>query len=302
MNKNNLKLSVNTGFAVNRIIDNKKFIEFVKNKLRIRYIQPTSDWLSLFMDKKYSYKNINNLNKLMNKYDIKVNSCFTGAFTRLNHLAHPDKDQQKHWINYFKHFIDLSLDLGANYVGSHLGILSYDDNKKRNKILNNRVIKNWQILGEYAYKKKLKSLIWEPMSISREFGETINECKKIQLLLNKKKYSNFKLCLDVGHGDINSKDKKNYDPYYWLKSFVKESPVIHIKQVHKGSFGHLPFTKKNNLKGIVNAEKVINIIEKQGNYNTELAFELSFKERDPIDKNVKKDVISSVQHWKKYLN
>ena len=302
MNKNNLKLSVNTGFAVNRIIDNKKFIEFVKNKLRIRYIQPTSDWLSLFMDKKYSYKNISNLNKLMNKYDIKVNSCFTGAFTRLNHLAHPDKDQQKHWINYFKHFIDLSLDLGANYVGSHLGILSYDDNKKRNKILNNRVLKNWQILGEYAYKKKLKSLIWEPMSISREFGETINECKKIQFLLNKKKYSNFKLCLDVGHGDINSKDKKNYDPYYWLKSFVKESPVIHIKQVHKGSFGHLPFTKKNNLKGIVNAEKVINIIEKQGNYNTELAFELSFKERDPIDKNVKKDVISSVKHWKKHLN
>ena len=34
--------------------------------------------------------------------------------------------------------------------------------------------------------KKLKSLIWEPMSISREFGETINECHKIQRLLNKK--------------------------------------------------------------------------------------------------------------------
>ena len=45
----------------------------------------------------------------------------------------------------------------------------------------------------------------------------------------------------------------------------------------------------------MNAKKVINIIEKQGNYNTELAFELSFKERDPIDKNVK-DVISSVKH------
>ena len=51
MSKNNIKLSVNTGFAVNRIIDNQKFIEFVKNKLRIEYIQPTSDWLSLFMDK-----------------------------------------------------------------------------------------------------------------------------------------------------------------------------------------------------------------------------------------------------------
>ena len=34
--------------------------------------------------------------------------------------------------------------------------------------------------------KKIEILIWEPMSISREFGETIKECKKIQILLNKK--------------------------------------------------------------------------------------------------------------------
>tara|TARA_Y100000591_G_scaffold267219_1_gene241200 strand:+ start:930 stop:1841 length:912 start_codon:yes stop_codon:yes gene_type:complete len=301
--KNSIKLSVNTGFAVNRIINNEKFAQFVKNNLKIEYIQPTSDWLNLFMSNKYTYKNVINLNKILNRYNIKVNSCFTGAFTRLNHLAHPDKDQQKYWINYFKNFIDLSIDLGANYVGSHLGILSYDDNKnkKRNNILVKRVIRNWHILGEYAYKKKLKSLIWEPMSISREFGETINECKKIQILLNKKKPSNFKLCLDVGHGDINSKNKKDYDPYYWLNSFVKESPVVHIKQVHKGSFGHLPFTKKNNSKGIVDAKKIIKIIQKKKNEDTELAFELSFKERDPIDKNVKNDVISSVKYWKKFL-
>ena len=82
-------------------------------------------------------------------------------------------------------------------------------------------------------RKKLKSLIWEPMSISREFGETLNECKKIQKLLNKRKPFNFKLCLDVGHGDINSKNKNNFNPYKWLKSFIKESPVVHIKQVQK---------------------------------------------------------------------
>jgi D-erythrulose 1-phosphate 3-epimerase len=302
MIKNKIKLSVNTGFAVNRIIDNETFLRFVKNELKIKYIQPTSDWLNLFMPKKYSLKNVNRLSKLLRKFDISVNSCFTGGFTRLNHLAHPDKEQQRYWIEYFKNFIDLSLDLGASYVGSHLGILSYSDNKNRNKILTNRVIKNWHQIGEYAYKKKLKSLIWEPMSISREFGETIQECKKIQFLLNKKQTSNFKLCLDVGHGDINSKNKKNFDPYFWLKSFAKESPVIHIKQVHKGSFGHLPFTKKNNLKGIIDAQKVLNIINNQKNNETELAFELSFKERDPIDKNLKRDVIDSVKYWQKYIN
>jgi hypothetical protein len=139
------------------------------------------------------------------------------------------------------------------------------------------------------------------MSISREFGETISECKKIQKLLNKKKPLNYELCLDVGHGDINSKNKKNYDPYYWLNSFIKESPVIHIKQVCKGNFAHLPFTKKNNVKGIIDAKKIINIINKKRNKETELAFELSFKERDPIDKNLKKDVIDSVKYWKKFI-
>ena len=56
-----------------------------------------------------------------------------------------------------------------------------------------------------------------------------------------------------------------------MKSFIKESPVVHIKQVHEGSFGHHPFTKKNNTKGIIEAKKVINIIKKYKNDDTELA-------------------------------
>lgn len=87
-----------------------------------------------------------------------------------------------------------------------------------------------------------------------------------------------------------------------MKSFIKESPVVHIKQVHEGSFGHHPFTKKNNNKGIIEAKKVLNIIKKYKTDDTELAFELSFKERDPIDKNMKKDVAESVKYWKKYIN
>ena len=53
-----------------------------------------------------------------------------------------------------------------------------------------------------------------------------------------------KLCLDVGHGNLNSKNKKDFDPYFWLEEFANISPVIHIKQVLKNNFSHLPFTKK----------------------------------------------------------
>ena len=70
----NFNLSVNTGFAVNRITDYEEFLRFVKFKLKIDYIQPTSDWLNLFMPKKYTIKNINKLNRTLVKNQIKVNS------------------------------------------------------------------------------------------------------------------------------------------------------------------------------------------------------------------------------------
>jgi len=295
------KLSINAGFAVNRFNNNEIFIDFVKNHLKLNYIQPTSDWLNMNLPERYIFKNVKQLDKVLSKYNVKVNSLFTGAFTRLNHLGHPDKEHQMYWVNWFKRFIDVGIDLGANHVGSHLGILSYHDNKQRKKLLKTRIIKNWHLIGEYAYKKKIKSLIWEPMSISREFGETLNECNQIHSLLNKKKYK-FNLCLDVGHGDLNSKNKSNYDPYKWLEKFSSESPVIHIKQVKKNNFAHLPFTKKDNKDGIIKPKKILDILKKNNNSDTELAFELSFKERDPIDKNLKKNIFETVQYWKKFLN
>jgi D-erythrulose 1-phosphate 3-epimerase len=295
------KLSINTGFAVNRFNNNEIFIDFIKNHLKLNYIQPTSDWLYMNLPDRYIFKNVKQLDKILSKYNVKVNSLFTGAFTRLNHLGHPDKEHQMYWVNWFKRFIDVGIDLGADHVGSHLGIFSYQDNKQRKKLIKTRIIKNWHLIGEYAYKKKIKSLIWEPMSIAREFGETLNECHQIHSLLNKKKYK-FNLCLDVGHGDINSKNKFNYDPYKWLEKFSSESPVIHIKQVKKNNFAHLPFTKKDNKHGIIKPNKILEILKKNNNSDTELAFELSFKERDPIDKNLKKNILETVQYWKKFLN
>ena len=140
------------------------------------------------------------------------------------------------------------------------------------------------------------------MSISREFGDTINECKKIQKKLNQKSKTNFKICLDMGHGNLNSKNKNNFDPYCWLKEFANVSPVLHIKQVVKNNSAHLPFTKKNNAEGIIKASKIFQILNKNKVNDTELSLELSFKERDPIDKNLRKDVVESVIYWKKYLN
>ena len=293
-----IKLSVNSGFALNRFTKNDEFISFVKNYLKIDHIQFTSDFLMLNLNKQLIKKNIFDLEKSLTKNNIKVNSTLTGGFTRLNHLAHPDKSIQNFWIEWFKNFFKISKYLGANYSGSHLGILSYEENKNNFKILQNRLIKNWLILSEYAYKINLKGIIWEPMSISREFGETINKTKKIDYLLNKNSKCPFYLCLDIGHGDINSKNPINYNPYKWLETFNKKSPVIHLKQVIKNNFNHLGFTKKNNKEGLINKKNVLSYFDKKDLNNIEFALELSFKERDPIDRDLKKNVKESVSYWK----
>ena len=56
------------------------------------------------------------------------------------------------------------------------------------------------------------------------------------------------------------------------------------------------------MKGIIKASKVLQILKRNKVNDTELSLELSFKERDPIDKNLRKDVKESVIYWKKYLD
>ena len=138
------------------------------------------------------------------------------------------------------------------------------------------------------------------MSISREQGETINECKKLQRDVNLNSPLSFKLCLDVDHGELTSKNKKDFDPYSWLKVFAKEAKVIHLKQSLKDKGGHWPFINKYNRVGKIKAEKVISTLLNNGCKDAELILELNFRERNPADKDALKNLKKSVNYWKKH--
>ena len=294
---NKFILSLNTGMFVNRFTDYDKFSNFISRTLKLKYIQLTADFLMLNMDDINSYKHAEKLFKSLQKNKIQVNSTFTGAFSRLNHLSHPDKYHQEFWIKWFKRFFKISKNMGANYSGSHLGIVGIDQVKEINKILKSRLVKNWEILGEYAYKINLDGIIWEPMSIDREYGHTLSSTRKINRILNLNSKTPFMLCLDVAHGDDDSKNPDDTNPYKWIDRFANQSPVIHLKQKIKRNYGHLPFTKKNNKYGIINNERVINHLSKSNLKKHELVLELSFKERSIVEKKMKSDIIDSIQYW-----
>ena len=299
-------LGINTGFAVNRFCDPKELFKFIKKELNIRNVQLSADLISPFYNKKLLGKQIKKYKTEINRNSIFISSIFTGAFTRFNHLAHSDKEIQKFWINWFKILVNVSSDLDCDTIGSHFGIFSYkdDNNKKLRKIRRKQNIENWHEVAEYAKTKGIKNIMWEPMSISREQGETIYECKKLQKDVNNASPLPFKLCVDVDHGELTSNDKRDIDPYHWLGVFAKDIKAVHLKQSFKDKGGHWPFIKKYNKKGKIFPDKVVNTLSRNGCYETDLILELSFRERNPTDKNALEDIKNSINFWKKnkYVN
>ncbi len=295
-------LGVNTGFAVNRFCEPSELFSFINKDLKIKNVQLSADLLSPYFDNKLLSSQIRKFKKEIKKNNINISSIFTGAYTRLNHLAHTDKDIQLYWIKWFKKLVDISSELECPSIGSHFGIFSYKDNnsillRKKRRSQN---INNWHVVADFAKKRGLKNILWEPMSISREQGETINECKKLQKDVNFQSPLPFKICLDVDHGELTSKNKKDFDPYSWLKVFAKEAKIIHLKQSLKDKGGHWPFIDKYNKVGKIKAEKVISTLINNGCVDTEFILELNFRERNPADKDALKNLKKSVKYWKKH--
>ena len=242
------------------------------------------------------------INLLRKRYNVKIDGIMTGAFTRVNHFSHPDPQVRAYWLNWFRKFIDFGVAIGATNLSSHLGIMSYYDlhhPEQKQKVLQ-QTVEAWKEIAAYAQEKGMKYLSWEPMSIPREYGETIAETKRIQKMLQGSAIP-IKLCLDVDHGDVSSPNPDDNDPYAWLREFAKESPFIHLKQSLNDKSGHWPFTSENNTKGKITAQKVIKALEQGGSKESLLLLEFSFREREPFESRVLEDLRASVDYWREFV-
>jgi sugar phosphate isomerase/epimerase len=297
------RLNINTGFAVNRYSEPEDWVKIVGKDLGLRYVQLTADILNPSLPDSIIQNYIERTRVACADYDVTINSTFTGAFTRVNHLAHPNKQVQLYWIEWFKRYVDITVALGASSMGSHFGIFTAADNNDLVKRSERRQqnIENWHDIGKYAVKKGLKFLTWEPMSIKREQGETLTECQLLQQAVNKNAPLPFRLCLDVDHGDVCSMNPEDTNPYAWLRQFGKESPLIHLKQTTTNKGGHWPFTADYNKVGKITPEKVINVLQEISVYDADLILELSFKEREPIDSTVIPVLQESVAYWRQVV-
>jgi sugar phosphate isomerase/epimerase len=292
-----VKLGINLGFATNRYAEPEIWAKIVREDLGLTSVQFVADLLDPFLPDDYIDEQVSRITKAVTLYDLTVDSIFTSTYTRVNHLMHPDKRARDVWLGWFKKLFLIGSRFGCKTGGSHFGILTFDSFDNNYGYLVDEAVGNWQDLSFYAKELGYDSLIFEPMSVPREMGNTVAESEKLMEMVNAKCGIPLKVCLDIGHAP--HPDER--DPYPWIERLGHVSPIIHIQQTVLNKSNHSPFTEEYNKDGIIDGGKVMSALEKSGCEETILVFEIGHREHWDTDFRVIPDLAQSVSYWRKWV-
>jgi len=300
-----LTLSLNTNPLVNRFADPDDLIDTVARDLKIRDLQLTHEFINPSWPAPVIRRLTRQMTAALRRTGVRVTSGMTGPYGRLNHFGHPDRDVRRYYVDWFKTFADIIAELGGVSVGTQFAIFTfrdYDDPARREELIR-IAVDCWAEVAEHAGAAGLRYVFWEPMSIGREFGETIAECLRLQDRLTRADMAvPMWMMADIDHGDVTSADPDDYDPYAWARAVPKVSPIIHIKQSLMDKGGHRPFTAAFNDRGRIQPEPLLKALADGGAVDNEICLELSFKEREPDDRQVIPQIAESIAFWAPHID
>jgi len=292
-----IKLGTNLGFAINRYIEPEVWAKIVREDLDLSSVQFVADLLNPFLPEEYIKSQVTRIQESVKRYNITVDSIFTSAYTRVNHLMHPDEEARKIWYNWFERLFEIGAQLGCTTGGSHFGIMTFDSYDNNYDDILEEGVKGWQKLSFYAKELGYKSLIFEPMSVPREMGNTISESRKLMEMVNANSGIPMEICLDIGHAP----HPEERDPYPWVEELGAVSPIIHLQQTVLHKSNHWPFTKEYNEGGLIQGEKFMKALEKSGCKETILMFEISHREHWDTEFKIIPELAESTRYWREWV-
>ncbi len=215
-------LSLNTNPLVNRFAEPDDLIDTIAEKIRIGYVQLTHEFVNPGWPAATIAKTLRRFRRALDRTGVKITSGMTGPYGRLNHFGHPDPDVRRYYVDWFKTFADISAELGASGMGTQFAIFTlrdYDDPARREEMMR-IAIDCWREVAEHGKAAGLSYVFWEPMSVGREFGHTIEECRRLDRRLAEAQLPiPMKMMVDIDHGDVTSDNPDDIDPYAWAGAF-----------------------------------------------------------------------------------
>ena len=299
MSKPKFHLGINLGFAINRFPEPQVWVPLVRRELGLRWVQFVADLLNPSLPAPLLQEQAALIRRLADREGVVIHSTFTSAFTRVNHLMHPEPRQRRWWQEWFESFARLSARLGAVAMGSHFGIMSVHD-WERPRARRERVegaVAAWQQISRVGQQVGLQYLIYEPMSVPRENAWTREEAQELRARVNAGSALPMEFCLDLGHAP----HPEQRDPYQWLAALGPHSPVLHLQQTERDHSRHWPFTADCNARGIIEPGRVLELLAAAGREEYFLFLEISHRERWPDDAQVVSDLQESVACWREAI-
>ena len=171
-------LSLNTNPLVNRFANPDDLVTTIARDLKVRDIQLTHEFINPSWPPNVIRRLTREFDVSLNRTGARITSGMTGPYGRLNNFGHPDKEVRRYYVDWFKTFADIIGDLGGQSIGTQFAIFTYADfdNPTRREELINIAMDCWAEVAEHGKRAGLEYVFWEPMSIGREFGDTIASC------------------------------------------------------------------------------------------------------------------------------
>lgn len=299
------KLGLNLNPFVNRFAEPEDLVAVLADEIGIGHVQLVHEFVNPAWPEATVRRLTDRLGAACARRGVAVTSMMTGPYGRLNHFGHPDPEVRQYYLGWFKGMADIAAGLGCPAIGTQYAILTYrdQDDPQRRQAVMAAALACWRDLAEHAARRGLGWLFWEPMSVARELGHTLDATDALQAEIDAADLAiPLRPMVDIDHGDVTSPDPADTDPFAWAERFATRSPIIHIKQSSRNKGGHWPFTAAYNADGRITPETLLAAVRRGGGTDNELCLELAFREREPTDRSVVAAIRESVDYWRPHVD
>lgn len=298
-----ITLGINNCFASKRWPEPDEWARIIAEELGLQIVQFSFDLLEPRTTEPTRALQALRIVNAASKYNLKIHSTFTGlAAYCSNLLSHPDEGMRLDALDWYKNAVKLTDKLNVEGTGGHLGSLSLKDFNvdKRRNFLAKELKQAVHLITQLAKSLDQKFLLWEPMPINRERPSNVTDALHLYEFINDGSDVPILYCLDLGHTCAYDNSGSDLDPYYWIKSLGRLSPVIHLQQTDGNADHHWPFTEEFNQIGIIDANKVVETIHETGMDEVFLLLEIihPFEARES---EVLDDLKETVDYWQEAL-
>lgn len=256
-----MKLGLNLSFAVKRWIEPEKLARLIKYDFGVEHIQFTWDLIDPWWPEEQRRIMAQDYKTAFERAGVTVDATFGGlASYSYAHLLAPSKIQREIAFSFFKRAIDLTIELGADVMGTPVGGMSYDDsrNPERREVLYREMLQYIRKLAEYGKTRGLKEIHIEATPLITEFPHSPQMSVQMMKDLEGTEIP-VKLLIDWGHALYKPLLKEEADIHLWFQQCAPYIGAIHLQQTDGLLDRHWDFTHKD---GIITPELIKSAVQK----------------------------------------